>query len=188
VADAKPILVLRACGDDGTIMGTGVSDSYPPAFQFPPVGEVFDWPGPELVKIPRDRPGANDHEGRQLHAEGIHGYGWGVSAEPEFADCLRYWKRNGMTSWLVLACRPEHVMFDKHRRSPLGKCRAKRGAVAYFGDLDGAVAYMRARWDPSVAPMPAWETSALFPPTVRPGLGLPMFTPGEATNPLLRRR
>jgi len=44
-------------------MGTGVSDSYPPAFQFPPVGEVFDWPGPELVKIPHDRPGANDHEG-----------------------------------------------------------------------------------------------------------------------------
>lgn len=145
-------------------MGTGTLDTEPPVFRFPSVGEAFEWIGPELIKILQGGPLENEHEGRQLHREGIHAYGWGLSSEPEFAETVRYWHRNFMDSWIILGCRSEDVVFDKHRTGPFGKCRVKRGEVCYLADLDGATDYLRAHWTEANGPVPSWADSPLYPP------------------------
>ena len=162
-----PVLILRA-SLDGVIPGVGVSDAHGCSYRFPAIGESFEWAGPELVGIVDGRLLPNDlaeSDGtvRHLHVEGIGGYAWGISSEPEFADQCRNWRRQGMNDWLVLACDPKDVAYDKGR-SGVGKCRVKRGVVAYLGDLAGALDCLRAHWPDEYGKAPSWEESPLFPP------------------------
>jgi hypothetical protein len=155
-------LVLRGSAA-GWIHGVGVCDAYGRAFQFPAVGERFEAPGPELVAIGTNRAGANEPDDQLEH--GIHGYWWGCTGGEQVAAEFGRW---ALGDFLILEAAEPDVVHDKWRTT-VGKCRVKRGVVAFVGDLPGAVDYMRERWPQENGPAPAWEDDpGLFPPPPPP--------------------
>jgi hypothetical protein len=141
----------------GWIHGRGVCDAFGRAFQFPPVGEHFEAPGPELVAIRVNAQGANEPDDQ--HEHGLHGFWWGCSGE-EGLVTQRYLGED----YLILAALECDVVHDKHRTT-VGKCRVKRGVVAYMGSLEGAIEYMSERWPKDAGPVPDWRADPhLFPP------------------------
>lgn len=159
------VLVLRG-SVGGQIHGMGVADAYGLPFGFPGVGEPFEAPGPELVAI-EDPYGVNEPDDQ--HRYGIHGYAWGVTNdEPGAWGCFGRWyiESVGTPGWLVLDAPAEAVVYDKRRTS--GRCRVKRGTVAYMGALRGALDYMRQRWPEDAGPVPDWEGDPIIYPPAPP--------------------
>ena len=157
------VLVLRG-SHKGQTWGMGACDAFGRPFQFPAVGECFEAPGPELQPIPRCP--TTEQQG-DLHEHGIHAFAWGEYVATE--DVYRW--RSG--DWLVLAVAEADIVLDKGRVA--GKCRVKRGVVAYIGELPSAIDFMRARW-PADDPAPAWEqelAAALAPPRRDIALAVP---------------
>jgi hypothetical protein len=162
------VLVLLAAPGTGWVQGLGDHAGWRPAFPLPSVGSAFEAPGGELV--PWDGRGM----GPVAHFEsGVVGYSWGVTnsepaARPDFDRWrLDYHLYGG--HWILLDVAARASDYELFPGRTIGRARCKRGSVAYKGDLEGAVDFMRARWPGDAGAPPAWEDDPIvFPPPPPP--------------------